>query len=175
MLKSSGPIIYLNTESMRGCYDFKKKSILEGLLNGRPRSKTIPFFTCHLFLPPGSAVEVIESVPSVCPSVCLSVSTLAAESYLSILHGKRTFWQKGCACGERGRYLNAQAFSLFCSFHGDEIIRHIEEHCWNKLIWEWLIYFVNPLWCKSMNFKITSQGDAAKKFTLKINRLKIKQ
>ena len=33
------------------------------------------------FLPPASAVEVIESEPSFCVSVCLSVSTLTAEPF----------------------------------------------------------------------------------------------
>ena len=33
------------------------------------------------FLPPASAVEVIESEPSVCVSVCLSVNTLTAKPF----------------------------------------------------------------------------------------------
>ena len=34
-----------------------------------------------VFLPPASAVEVIESEPCVCVSVCVSVSTLKAELF----------------------------------------------------------------------------------------------
>ncbi len=81
----------------------------------------------RVYLPPAPAVEVIESVLSMCLCVCershgqtVSPGTLVFWSYLfvicecvSIHHNKRTFGQKGCTLGRRGRYVNAQAFSLF--------------------------------------------------------------
>ena len=74
-------------------------------------------------VPPTSAVEVIESVMSVCPSVCVCVlvTTLMAERItsvcyacvcVSIHHGKTTFGQEDCTWGGRRRYVNAEAFSF---------------------------------------------------------------
>ncbi len=55
------------------------------------------------FLPPASEVEVIESEPSVCACVC------ALKTKLFDI----TFVQKDLCMVERGRYVNAQTFSLY--------------------------------------------------------------
>ena len=57
-----------------------------------------------LLLPPASAVEVIESVLWLCVCVCGPVCLLMCN--------KTTFGRKECPLGERGRYVNAQAFSF---------------------------------------------------------------
>ena len=42
---------------------------------------SIPLVTVRLFLPPASAVEVIESVPCVHLSICLLVSAFTTELF----------------------------------------------------------------------------------------------
>ena len=79
--------------------------------------------SCHaisyysVFLPPASAVEVIESEPCVCVcvSVCLSVCTLLPKPFNLWSQSWRhitNFGAKGLENVRRGRYVNAQAFSF---------------------------------------------------------------
>ena len=68
------------------------------------------------FLPPASVVEVIEPDPSFCMClVCESYIVHHLNStglHVSIHHNKKTFGQKDCTLGGRGRCMNAQAFSF---------------------------------------------------------------
>ncbi len=60
-----------------------------------------------------SAVKVIESVPSVCVCLYVSVHLLFSTQNSKGLLVKRTFGQKDCTIGDSGRYLTAQVFSSY--------------------------------------------------------------
>ncbi len=71
------------------------------------------------FLTSVSAVEVIESVSSVCVCVCLGLWDLRCTplSRRSIHHGKRSFGQKNWALQGHGRYINTGVIS-YCIWLG---------------------------------------------------------
>ncbi len=90
-------------------------------LTSEPEVRVGIIALCHS-LPPASAVEVIESVPSfsvcVCLSVCLSVCEHSHGQTVSIHHGNRTYGQIMNVC---------YVCVCVCVHHGKRTI--VQKHC----------------------------------------------